>query len=774
MPPQWQGRLPGSATNFVSRRRELAAARKLLSTSRLVTMTGVSGIGKSRLALRLAMDVRPAFTDGVWLVELAGCDHPELLAETVAADLDVDHRGWSPVAHTLSAFLADKRMLLVLDHCDGLTAACTTLITVLLASAPRLHVLVTSRNALRMNGERIFPVPPLTVPHLDRLPPATGLTHYGAVRLFAARAAAAQPGFVVDESNWADVAWICRRVDGIPLAVELAAAQLRAMPLRRLVDLLDAHFRERTKAVELEAPNRLRPQPVIDWHFDLCSPAERQAWKRLSVFTGSYDLAAAEAVCGGDDVRADEVAGIATSLLDKGIVQRRQDGTADEGVRYQLLAPMRQYGLEHRSRSTRRPDPRIRHRDHYLSMVTVAGTDWFSSRQALWSERLRKDRDNLRTAIAYCLTERGKPALALRITSTLLHFWLATGELHEGRYWLDRAIAADHSPTAERANALSARAILTTLMGEGAQAGPSLVEAEELARRLNDRRSQAYTQLGLSMLTTRRGDLAGAVILAEKAHAGFRDTGDLAGAHAALSQLAIDAALLGDSTATGRAEEGLALCIANQAGRAVPHALWVAAFAAWRRDELRRATALAQSALRLLRPGNDRLAVALTLKLLAWTAIGQNQHTKAARLLGAGSSRWLPAELAVVQSQHYAAFDHRCENGSRQSLGDHQFATIYHQGAQLGVDQAIGYGLGMPAPDRPPTEWTRPHGARSLTQREQQVAELVAQGMRNKDIAATLLIARRTAEAHVESILTKFGFTTRAEITAWIAGTDQP
>jgi DNA-binding CsgD family transcriptional regulator len=263
------------------------------------------------------------------------------------------------------------------------------------------------------------------------------------------------------------------------------------------------------------------------------------------------------------------------------------------------------------------------------------------------------------------------------------------------------------------------------------------------------------------------------VILAEQALAGFRDTADLAGAHAALSQLAIDAALLGDSTAVGRAEEGLALCMTRQAGHAMPHALWVAAFATWRCDELRRATALAQSALRLLRPGNDRLAVTLTLKLLAWIAIGQNQHTKAARLLGASSSRWLPAELTVVESQHYAAFDHRCENSSRQSLGDHQFAVAYHQGAQLGLDQAIGYGLGMPAADRPHTQWTRQQGTRSLTPREQQVAELIAQGMRNKDIAATLLIARRTAETHVESILTKLGFTTRADITAWITDTGQ-
>ncbi|EWM13662.1 LuxR C-terminal-related transcriptional regulator [Kutzneria sp. 744] len=773
MPPQWKGRLPGSATNFVSRRRELAAARKLLSTSRLVTMTGVSGIGKSRLALRLAMDVRPAFPDGVWLVELAGCDNADLLAETVAVDLDVDHRCASPVVQTLSAFFADKMLLLVLDHCDGLTDACAALIRALLAAAPRLRVIVTSRNALRLDGERVFPVPPLTVPHLDRLPPATGLNHYGAVRLFAARAAAARPGFVVDESNWADVAWICRRVDGIPLAIELAAAQLRAMPLRRLVDLLDAHFRERTKAVDLATPHRLRPQPVIDWHFNLCLTAERQVWKRLSVFTGSCDLAAAEAVCGGEDVRADEVSGIVTSLLGKGIVHRRQDGTADEGVRYQLLAPIRQHGLEHWSRSTRRTDARVRHRDHYLSLVTLAGADWFSSRQVLWGERLRKERDNLRTAIAFCLTERGKSPLALRITSTLLHFWLATGELHEGRYWLDRAVAADLSPTVERADALSARAILTTLMGDVAQARSSLVEAEELARRLNNRRSQAYTRLGLSMATAHRGDLAGAVVLAEQALAGFRDTDDLAGAHAALSQLAIDAALLGDSTAVGRAEEGLALCMTRQAGHAMPHALWVAAFATWRCDELRRATALAQSALRLLRPGNDRLAVTLTLKLLAWIAIGQNQHTKAARLLGASSSRWLPAELTVVESQHYAAFDHQCENSSRQSLGDHQFAVAYHQGAQLGLDQAIGYGLGMPAADRPHTQWTRQQGTRSLTPREQQVAELIAQGMRNKDIAATLLIARRTAETHVESILTKLGFTTRADITAWITDTGQ-
>jgi len=773
MPPQRKGRLPGVATNFVSRRRELAAARNVLSTSRLVTMTGVSGIGKSRLALRLAMDMRPAFPDGVWLVELAGCDNAELLAETVAVDLEVDHRCASPVVQTLSAFLADKKLLLVLDHCDGLTDACARLIRTLLAAAPRLRVLVTSRNALRLGGERVFPVPPLTVPHLDRLPPATGLSHYGAVRLFAARTAAAQPGFVVDESNWADVAWICRRVDGIPLAIELVAAQLRTMPLRRLVDLLDAHFRLRTKAVDLAASHRLRPQPVIDWHFDLCSPAERQVWKRLSVFTGSCDLAAAEDVCAGEDVRADEVSGIVTSLMDKGIVHRRQDGATNEGIRYQLLAPVRQHGLEHRSRSTRRTDPRVRHRDHYLSLVALAGTDWFSSRQVLWGERLRKERDNLRTAIAFCLTERDKSPLALRITSTLLHFWLATGQLHEGRYWLDRAIAADLSPTVERADALSARAILTTLMGDAAQARSSLSEAEELARRLDDRRSQAYTRLGLSLVTANRGDLAGAVILAEQALAGFRDTADLAGAHAALSQLTINASLLGDPRAIGLAEEGLALRVARQAGRAMPHALWGAAFAAWRRDELRHAAALAQSALRLLRAGNDRLAVALTLKLLAWIAIGQNQHTKAARLLGASSSRWLPTELAVVESQHYTAFDHRCEQGSRRSLGDHQFTIAYHQGAQLGLDQAIGYGLGMPAADRPAPDWTRRHATRSLTPREQQVAELIAQGMRNKDIAATLLIARRTAETHVESILTKLGFSTRAEITAWVARTGQ-
>jgi predicted ATPase/DNA-binding CsgD family transcriptional regulator len=774
MPPHRKGRLPGSSTSFVSRRRELAAAGKLLATNRLVTMTGVSGIGKSRLALRLAMGMRSVFPDGVWLVELSGCEDGNLLAHTVAVDLGVDQRCAAPVVESLSTFLADKRMLLILDHCDALPEECATLIRTLLAAAPGLRVLTTNRNALRLGGERVFPVPPLTVPHLDRLPPAAGLNHYGAVRLFAARAATARPGFVVDEGNWADVAWLCRRVDGIPLAIELVAAQLRTTSTRRLVDLIDEHFPARTETVDPPTPHWSRPRPMIEWSFGLCSPSERVVWTRMSVFTGSCDLAAAEAICAGEGVRTEEVHDIVTSLLDKGIVHRRQDGIADEGVRYQLPGPLRQYGQDHRARSTRRTDPRIRHRDHYLCLVALAVTDWFSPRQVLWGERLRKERDNLRAAIAFCLTERGQSSFALQITSKLLHFWLTAGELHEGRYWLDRALAQDLSPTSARAHALSARAIITTLMGDTAQARSTLADAEELARRLNDRHATAYARLGLSLVAARKGDVAGTMILAEQALSGFREVGDLAGSHLALSRLTINAALLGDVKAVGLAEQDLALCTTAQAGGSTPHALWTAAFAAWRRDELRQAAALAQSALRMLRPGHDRLAVALTLKLLAWIAIGQNQHTKAARLLGASCSRWLSGELAVVEAQHYLAFDRRCEKSSRSGIGDHDFAVVYQQGAQLGLDQAIGYGLGMPAAARPAAGWESPAGPRPLTPREQQVAELIARGMRNKDIAATLLIARRTAETHIESILTKLGFSSRAQISAWVTETRRP
>ncbi|MDX6280050.1 MAG: hypothetical protein QOH03_1121, partial [Kribbellaceae bacterium] len=304
------GTLPAELTSFVGRRQELLDVRALLATSRLVTLTGPGGVGKTRLALRTAVQVRRTFPDGVWLVELAALREPTLLARTIGVALGLRDADEDPVAR-LTDYLSDRSLLLVLDNCEHLAADCAALVRRLLPAAPGIRVLATSRHVLGVEGEHVYSVPPLAIGELVS----------DAVRLFADRGAAVSTGFVVDPVNGASVTEICRRLDGIPLAVELAAAWLRVLSVSELLDRLDALSSKSLAA-------------ALEWSHDLCSPEEQSLWARLSVFAGGFDLAGAEAVGGGLDVLA--------GLVDKSIVQREQRGGA---TRFRLLEPVRQYGL---------------------------------------------------------------------------------------------------------------------------------------------------------------------------------------------------------------------------------------------------------------------------------------------------------------------------------------------------------------------------------------------------------------------------------------------
>jgi predicted ATPase len=423
------GNLPGEATSFVGRRRETAQAARLLRRGRLLTLTGVAGVGKTRLALRVAAHAREAFPDGVWLVELAALTEDTLLAQTVADVLGIQNRLDVPTVDTLVGYLADKQLLLVLDNCEHLLDACAVLASELLASellaaAPGVRILATSRQALRAAGEYLLEVPPLPVLDLGQPMTTRALARGEAVRLFAERAALARPGFAVDAGNHAAIVRICQRLDGIPLAIELAALRVRAMPVTEILTGLDDYLRFLATGSRIAVPRVQTVRAAIDWSFALCSHDEQQLWARASVFAGGFDLDAAEAVCRGQSIAREDVFELVAALVDKSILTR---ASHDTPARYRMLETIRHYGQERLAASGQQTAVCARHRDHYRRQVTRAEQEWLGPNEQAWFTTSRREHPNLRAALEFCLTEPGEARAGLEITAALFHYWVRSG-----------------------------------------------------------------------------------------------------------------------------------------------------------------------------------------------------------------------------------------------------------------------------------------------------------------------------------------------------------
>jgi predicted ATPase/DNA-binding NarL/FixJ family response regulator len=754
------GTLPADVSSFIGRRRELSEVRRALSTTRLLTLTGGAGVGKTRLALRVADDARRAFPEGVWLVELAALGDPDLLVHTVAGALGLPDQAVSPTER-LVEYLADKRLLLVLDNCEHLLDACAELVSTLLASAGELRVLATSRQPLRVDGEHVFGVPAMSVPAPEALRDGDNLRSYESVTLFAERAAAGLPGFTLTPDNQLTVARICERLEGIPLAIELAAVRLQSLSLEQILDRLDNSFMLLTTGSRAAPPRQRTLRAMIDWSFELCSPAERTLWARLSVFSGGFDLEAAEEVCSGEGIDRGEVLHLIAGLVDKSILSREQYGNR---ARYRLLETIRQYGQARLVDSGRQTVLRRRHRDYCLRLAGRAEADWFSPRQVTWATRMRLEHANVRAALEFCLSEPGEARAGQRIAASLRSFWIGAGLLTEGRRWLDRALRSDAERSPERARALWVCAFLDLLLADPEPALCRLAECATLADELGDAESAAYTALWRGYAALHRGDAEGLDGMAG-ALSRLRTAGDLYGTWIALLMMALGACALGDDRALGWGEEALRLCERHEATFFGFHSLWVTGLERWRRGEWRRATALAGQALRLKRSVNDPWGIAHGLAVLALVAADENQHRRAARLLGAAHAAWrLSGAERGLWGVH--AFDDRCVKETRLALDDSAFDVAHREGEALTTEAAIGYALGEKSGDDPAGRGSADTRA-VLTRREREVADLVARGLSNREIAETLVIAQRTAESHVEHILTKLGFNSRAQIAAW-------
>ncbi|RZL77835.1 MAG: protein kinase [Rhodococcus sp. (in: high G+C Gram-positive bacteria)] len=756
------GGLPLELTSFVDRSTELAEAKNLLSSSRLVTLTGVGGVGKTRVALRVAANTQDTFEDGVWLIELGELHDASLLPDTIDAVMGLrEHSRDSPL-EILAEHLADRHALLVLDNCEHLVAAVAALTETLLRRCPHLYILATSREFLNIGGEAVLRLPPLTVPDPARPDSLRTLPKYDAVTLFVQRAEAAVPGFVLSEENRTAVTRICQLLYGLPLAIELAAARLRVLSPQQILDRLDDRLRLLTAGVRV-APSRQQTLRLsIEWSYDLCTPAERQLWSLLSVFVGGVELDAAEFICVGY-LEQEDVLDVLAGLVDKSILIREGTGAA---ARYRLLEGLRDYGSQKLHENGEQAALRRRHRDWYQQLVLRAESEWIGPHQLEWSARLKREQPNMREALQFCVAEPGEAEVGLQIAAALYTFWLTHGLLSEGRCWLDRMLAQRTGPPSiEQIKALSADSVLAAIQADLSTSAILAEQAHARAEELGGESTHAIVTHTAGLQALFAGDSRRAIDYFEGALGAFRAEGDLLRLIEGLVGLELASGLLGDIPRAIACKEEV-VGITELHGESVQRAYSLSALglAVWQTDhEL--ATSLLRQSLRLTRLVEHHLTSAWSLEALAWIAAAEHLNRRAAVLLGSAASLAQTAGSSVVPLPNLLVYHDDSERAARRVLGAHAFNAEVARGAALSFDEAVAYAL---HDDQDLPHGTRIGDAATLTKREWQVAELVAEGLTNRAIADKLVISPRTAQGHVEHVLTKLGFTSRAQIAAWV------
>ena len=428
--------LPQQVTSFIGRESELADIATLLGETRLVTLLGVGGLGKTRLALQVGADVLDAYADGVWLVELAPLADAQLVAQAVASVLGVMAESGRPVVEALLKFVADRQLLLILDNCEHLGTACARLAVQLQQAGPQTTMLATSREPLHVAGETTYQLPTLGVPEAQPRPALDVLTQFAAVRLFVERARAALPAFRVTEQNATAVADICHRLDGIPLALELAAARVRALSIGQIDARLSDRFRLLTGGDRTALPRQQTLRACIDWSYNLLTEPERALLRRLAVFAGGWTLEAAEAVGAGSEVESLEVLDLLTHLVEKSLVER--DAASD---RYRLLETVRQYALEQLAAQTETAAGKGRHSTFFRNLFTRADAEWSTTPDAEWQAQYFPERDNLRVALDWALGPMGDNEIGIALAGASARLWVALALAAEGRQRLESALA---------------------------------------------------------------------------------------------------------------------------------------------------------------------------------------------------------------------------------------------------------------------------------------------------------------------------------------------
>jgi predicted ATPase/DNA-binding CsgD family transcriptional regulator len=767
--PPRRTNLPAELSSFVGRRHELAQLRSALREHRLVTLFGPGGVGKTRLALRGAAELSKKYAEGAWVAGLANVTDPGLVADTVVAALGLRDASAAPAVDVLVAHLRERELLLVLDNCEHLETAAAALAERLLAECPSVRLVTTSRHALGPAQEHLLPVPPLTVPSPDRGSRSPeGLLGYDAVRLFVDRATASWAEFEVTDANEEALAELVRHLDGMPLAIELASVRVRSLSVQQILDRLVDRFALLSRGSRTATPRQQTLRALIDWSHDLLDEDERLVWTRATVFSGSFDLPAVRAVACDTKLAPEAVQPLLDSLVTKSILvredsERRADGTS---ARFRMLESIKEYGLG-RLGSDGTADFSQRHLAYFAQLAATAAREMFGPGGVEWFRRLRADHDNLRLALEHCAADSDRAPAGVRMMGSLLHYWVMAGRFSEGRRWLERLLVQPRIPEVDRAAGLVVAGRLAVLQGDVEVGLPLLEQALGKATLAGSTTWRAHALHGLALTSVFWADPKAAVARLEEALALHRLGDDPFGVPLALVQLATVHATLGDlDQAMASADECIALSEAAGEQWCAALARWTEALVAWRQGRAPRARSHAREVLRLKEPFGDRLGMAMSMELIAWTSALDERSEEAARLVGTVDVALRSIGGALFR--HLLEDHERCLDRLREQLGEERLTRALREGAALDFDDAVRLALGhRRATARPPVTGT-PDQPR-LTARESEIARLVAEGLTNREIAERLVVAQRTAEGHVARVLAKLGLSSRTQLSAWVA-----
>lgn len=722
--------LPAQVTSFVGREREIAETKRLLGAVRLLTLTGSGGAGKTRLSLQVAADVLESFPDGVWFVELAPLSDPALVPQEVATVLGLQEQVGRSWVDVLTEHFHGKHLLLVLDNCEHLIDACARLTDQLLHRCPDLKILASSREALGITGETSYRVPSLEIPNLATQLPIYDLIQFDAIKLFRDRAAALQPRFVMTDANALVVAQICYRLDGIPLAIELAAARVKVLSVDQIFQKLDDRFRLLTSGSRTALPRQQTLRAAMDWSYDLLLEPERVLLRRLSVFAGGWSLEAAEGVTCGDALVPADVLDLLTHLVDKSLVMvDEQRGMA----RYRMLQTIREYGEEKLFESGERDQLWKRHLEYFCEFTEQAEPGMSGAEQAEWVNRVELEHDNIRAGLGRSKSVEGDLELGLRLAGALFWFWEQRSYLQEGRASLAALLARStdlHSRA--HAKALTAAAQLTFRQGDYAEAkalcesslkifrdigdkrwvaivlnllaniGTELGDYETtpamfkevvaLGLEVDDKRLAVWGLVGLGYAELRPGGLEAAAGLFARALAVSREIGDKFSIAFELAALGEVAVRQGDyRRATDLLEESLDLRRQMDHKWGVGVCLGTLGWVAMRQEDWGKAKARLGESLEVRHAIGDKGGCAWSLERLAEVAEARGELERAVRILAAAAALRSSIDSAMDGADR-PAYEQRVA-GLREKLGEGIFSAVWSEGNAMTIAQAVAFAL---------------------------------------------------------------------------------